>query len=174
MRRLLAGLACAALLSGCGVLDEEGPAAERTPDPAAYGPSQAVKRERPSFAAPEPVPPSAEVARALDAGGIGVVDLTGTVAIEPETLETASDATLEGVRWSSWGEGGAEGTGELVVLDCQPTCAGGGKDRVRATIRLSGVATCDGRRYFAGGEVVVAAEDTPSGEQPASYLRAPC
>ena len=174
MRRLLAGLACAVLLGGCGVLDEEGPAAERTPDPAVYGPAQAVKHERTPTEPPELVPPSAAVARALDGGQIGVVDLTGTVAIEPETLETASDATLEGVRWSSWGEGGAEGTGELVVLDCQPTCAGGGTDRVPATVRLSAVATCEGRRYFASGEVVLDPKDTPSGEQPASYLRAPC
>ena len=174
MRRLLTALLCAALLSGCGVLDDEGPAAERTPDPATYGPNQAVEREPPSFEAPKTAAPSAEVARALDAGGIGIVDLTGTIAIEPSTLETASDATLEGVRWSSWGEGGAEGSGELLLLDCQPTCAGGGTNRVPATVKLSGVKTCDGRRYFASGEVLLDPKATPSGQQPASYLRAPC
>ena len=173
MRRALALASVALLLAGCGVLDEEGPAAERTPDPATYGPARAVERERPSFEAPKPTAPTAEVARALDAGAIAVVDLTGTVAIEPGTLETASDATLEGVRWSEWGAGGAEGSGELALLDCQPTCAGGGTDRVPATIRLSGVKTCDGRRYFATGEVVLE-RDAPSGGQPASYVRAPC
>lgn len=174
MRRLLACLACGLSLAGCGVLDEAGPVAERTPDPATYGPREAVAREEPAFAAPKPAAPSAEVARALDGGAIGVVDLTGRVAIEPHSLEAASDATLEGVRWSSWGERAAEGAGELRRLDCQPTCAGGGDDRVPATIKLSGVTTCDGRRYFESGEVLVDPRDTPSGEQPATYVRAPC
>ena len=174
MRRLLASVACGLLLAGCGVLDEQGPAAERTPDPAAYGSRNAVTREQPAFDAPKLATPSADVARALDGGAIGIVDLTGTIGIEPATLETAADATLEGVRWSSWGEGGAEGAGELRMLDCQPTCAGGGSDRVPATIKLSGVKTCDGRRYFETGEVLLDPKDTPSGEQPATYLRAPC
>jgi len=165
----VAGVACALLLGGCGVLDEQGPAAERTPDPATYGPSTAVARDRPSFASTDARPPSAAVARALDGGQIGVVDLTGTIAIEPATLETSSDATLDGVRWSSWGSDGAEGSGELRSLDCQPTCARGGTDRVRATIKLTGSKLCDGRRYFETGELLV-----ESGRQPAAYVRAPC
>jgi hypothetical protein len=169
MRRLLACVACGLLLAGCGVLDEEGPAAERTPDPAVFGPEKAVERQPPTFEAPKLLPPSAEVARELEAGGIGVVDLTGRVAIEPGTLETASDATLEGLRWSDWGEAGARGTGELRLLDCQPTCSSGGTEHLAATVTLSGVKTCDGRRYFATGEV-----ELDSGRQPASYLRAPC
>jgi hypothetical protein len=102
------------------------------------------------------------------------VDLTGTVAIEPETLETSSDGTLEGLRWSSWGAEGAEGAGELRLLDCQPTCAGGGSERLPATIKLAGSKMCDGRRYFETGEVLLDAQDSPTGEQPATYLRAPC
>lgn len=169
MRRLFACAACALLLSGCGVLDEEGPGAERTPDPATYGPSKAVERERPGFEATKPRAPSAEVARALDGGQIGVVDLTGTIAIEPTALETSSDATLEGVRWSTWSADGAEGAGELRLLDCQPTCATGGTDRLQATIKLTGVKICDGRRYFETAEVLL-----DSGRRPATYLRAPC
>ena len=174
MRRLLACLACAVLVSGCGVLDDEGPAAERTPDPASYGPAKAVPREPPAFDAPQLKTPSAAVARALDGGQIGIVDLTGTIAIEPATLETASDATLEGLRWSAWSADGAEGAGELRLLDCQPSCAAGRTERVPATIKLSGVKTCDGRRYFETGEVQLDPKDSPYGEQPATYLRAPC
>ena len=169
MRPLLA-LLCFVALSGCGVLDEEGPAAERTPDPAVYGPSAAVPREQPPFDAPELQPPTPAVARALAGGQIAIVDLAGTVAIEPETLETSSDGTLSGVRWSSWGADGAVGEGELRLLDCQPNCAGGGAERLRATIKLSGVKTCDGRRYFETGEVLLDGR----AEQPATYLRAPC
>ena len=59
-------------------------------------------------------------------------------------------------------------------LTCQPTCASGGSERVPARIKLSGVKTCDGRRYFERGEVLLDPKDTPSGAQPATYLRAPC
>jgi hypothetical protein len=174
MRRLLALLGCGVVLTGCGVLDEQGPAAERTPDPAVYGPAESLPREPPTFDAPKLRPPTAAVERALEGGQIGIVDLTGTVAIEPDTLETSSDGTLEGLRWSSWGADGADGTGELRLLDCQPTCAGGGSDRLPATIKLTGSKTCDGRRYFETGEVRLDAQDSPTGEQPATYLRAPC
>ena len=79
------------------------------------------------------------------------------------------------MRWSSWSADGAEGAGELRLLDCQPSCAGRRqRPRCRATIKLSGVKTCDGRRYFETGEVLLDPQDSPTGEQPATYLRAPC
>ena len=174
MRRRLALALCGLSLAGCGVLDDEGPAVAGTPDPAAYGPGGAVARATPAFEAPELSAPTGAVAQALDDGEIGVVDLTGTVAIEPSTLDTASDATLERVRWSRWDEDGAQGTGELRLLDCQPTCVSGGTDRVPATITLTGVKTCDGRRYFETGAVRLVTKDSPSGEPPATYIRAPC
>jgi len=43
-----------------------------------------------------------------------------------------------------------------------------------ATVELSGLKTCDGRRYFDHAEVRVDPKVAPSGMQPASYLRAPC
>jgi hypothetical protein len=172
--RSLAVLTLFVLLAGCGVLDDEGPALTNAPDPAVYGPEQAVPREQPPFDAPKLAEPAEGVARALDAGQIGVVDLTGTVAIQPDTLETASDQTLEGVRWSRWDAGGAEGEGSLRALTCQPTCASGGTKTVPARVRLTGVRVCDGRQYYERGEVLLDPKDTPSGSQPATYLRAPC
>jgi hypothetical protein len=166
---------CLALLvAGCGVLDDEGPALTNAPDPAVYGPEAAVEREQPPFDAPKLTEPPADVAHALDTGAIGVVDLTGRVAIEPSSLETASDATLEQLRWGSWDERGAEGTGRLRALTCQPTCASGSTRTVAARIRLSGVKVCDGRQYYERGEVLLDPKDTPSGSQPATYVRAPC
>jgi hypothetical protein len=165
------------LFAGCGVLDDEGPAPSGKPDPAVYGPPQAVPT---TSAATVPVPParepSASVARALDGGAIAVVDLSGAVAIEPESLETASDLTLEGVHWSHWGDDGASGSGRLRVLTCQPTCASSGVKEVAARVTLSGVKRCDGRNYFERGEVLIDPKDTPSGsgDQPATYVRAPC
>ena len=167
-------LCLALLVAGCGVLDDEGPALTNAPDPAVYGPEHAVDREPPAFDAPKLAEPPPEVARSLDAGAIGVVDLTGTVAIEPSSLETASDATLEEIRWSSWDEHGAEGSGRLRALTCQPTCAGGSTKTVAARIELSGVKVCGGRQYYERGEVLVDPKDTPSGSQPATYVRAPC
>jgi hypothetical protein len=178
MRRLL-GVALAGLaLAGCGVLDDEGPAVQSKLDPAVYGPARATQSASPPpvGAPPALVKPSASVARALDDGAVAVVDPGGVVAIRPERLETSSDASLSGLRWTRWGADGAEGSGEFRILTCQPTCASGGSDRVPARITLSGVKTCSGRRYFERGEVVLDVKDTPSGSgaQPAAYLRAPC
>ena len=173
MRRV-AVLASVVLLAGCGVLDDEGPAVQGKPDPAVYGPSSAVPGQEPAAQAPPERTPSPEVASALASGGIAVVDATGAVLVKPSVLETSSDGRVEDVRWSGWDADGAAGTGEFVVLTCQPTCASGGTDRVPARITLSGVKTCSGRRYFSAGEVLIDPRATPSGAQPATYLRAPC
>lgn len=162
--RAVVVIVAALLAAGCGVLDDEGPAVQGTPDPAVYGPPSAVPREQPAFTAPRPV------AARLDRGAIGVVDLAGEVAIEPTSLDTASDATLTGVRWSSWGVDGARGTGTLRVLNCQPSCAAGGSEELRARITLSGVRVCEGRRYFASGSV----ELVGGSRRPFSYVGAPC
>jgi hypothetical protein len=177
MKRFLVVLLAGTLVAGCGVLDDEGPAPLGKPDPAVYGPAEAVPTTSPATVPAPPVrEPSAVVARALDGGAIAVVDLTGAIAIEPESLDTASDVTLEGVRWSHWGADGAEGSGRLRMLTCQPTCASSGTKEVAARVVLSGVKRCEGRSYFAGGEVLIGPKDTPSGsgDQPATYLRAPC
>jgi hypothetical protein len=175
MRLVLLLLVCVSF-AGCGVLDDKDPAVLGQPDPAVYGPSTADPSASPTLPEPRLVPPSGAVARKLDGGSIGVVDLSGIVGIEPESLETASDVTLEGVRWTRWEASGAEGSGRLRMLTCQPTCATGGFEEVAAQVTLSGVKVCDGRRYFERGSVAIAVKDTPSGsgDQPATYLRAPC
>jgi hypothetical protein len=170
--RLLVCVVLALGLCGCGVLDEEGPAAPKPPDPAVYGPSEPAKPADPTLAAPRLVEPAPAVARKLDDGAIGVVDLSGTVAIEPSSLDTASDLTLSGVRWTSWGAGGASGAGTLRIVTCQPTCASSSVKDVPARIELSGVKSCSGRRYFARGQVLVDGADADS--EPATYVRAPC
>jgi hypothetical protein len=170
MRRWL--ILCAIALSGCGVLDEAGPAAPKPPDPAVYGPSKPDKPADPTLTVPRMVEPAPAVARALDDGAIGVVDLSGTVAIEPSSLDTASDLTLSGVHWTSWGAGGATGAGTLRIVTCQPTCASSGTKDVPARIELSGVKSCSGRRYFAHGRVLVDPADAAS--EPVTYVRAPC
>jgi hypothetical protein len=169
-------LVCAAglalVLSGCGVLDDEGPAAPKPPDPAVYGPSEPSKTADPTIPVPRLVAPSPTVARALDRGEIGVVDLSGAVGIEPAALDTAADLSLSGVHWTSWGAEGASGVGTLRIVTCQPSCAASAFKDVPARIELSGVKTCSGRRYFERGRVLIDPKD--SATEPVTYLRAPC
>ena len=170
---VLLGLVCA----GCGVLDDVGPATQATPDPALYGPSEATSNESPrssELPVPPETTPSPEVASELDAGQVGVVDMGGAVGVKPASLDTASDLTVSRLRWSAWDESGAEGEGTLRMPTCQPTCAAGATIELEARVELSGLKTCDGRRYYDHAEVRIDPKVAPSGLQPASYLRAPC
>jgi hypothetical protein len=166
-RRALAAAALALLAAGCGSSDER--AAAPTVDLSKYGPRHAVAGHRPVALVPKLRPLAPGVARELRAGVVAVVAVDGTVGVRPIALEMASDARLERLSWSQWTASEAQGRGQLRVLDCQPTCASGHPRTVAATVRLSDVRTCAGTRYFGVAEVTVAA-----GEQPASYVRAPC
>jgi hypothetical protein len=176
--RVLTLALLALALSGCGVLDDTGPATQATPDPALYGPSQATNNDSPASSELPPPPkvaPSREVASELDAGKVGIVSVTGLVGVEPASLDTASDLTVTELRWTAWDASGATGTGRLRLPTCQPDCAAGTVVEVPARVELSAVKTCDGRRYFDHAEVVIVdPRDAPSGMQPASYVRAPC
>ena len=57
---------------------------------------------------------------------------------------------------------------------CQPTCASGGTERVPARITLTGVKTCPGGGTSRPVRCWIDPKATPSGQQPATYLRAPC
>jgi len=177
MRLRLLALVVLLALSGCGVLDDVGPATQATPDPALYGPSEATSNESPrssELPVPPETTPSAEVASELDAGQVGVVDMGGAIGVKPASLDTASDLTVSDLHWTAWDASGATGEGRLRLPTCQPTCAAGGTTQLEATVELSGLKTCDGRRYFDHAEVRVDPKVAPSGMQPASYVRAPC
>jgi hypothetical protein len=157
----------AVALAGCGAAAGQ-PAAPAI-DMARYGPRHAVARSGPA-AAPLAKPRlTGALDRRLRNGEIAVVDVGGKAGIRPPVLETSSDAAVEKLSWSSWGGSEASASGELRVLDCQPSCATGHTRRVAATVRLSDVRVCDGRRYFGTASVTVA-----EGAPPASYVRAPC
>jgi hypothetical protein len=138
-------------------------------DPKVYGPPEAVPRQAPEIAIPQLQSPSQKVVRELEAGEIGVVGMTGVIGVRPKVLDTASDVRIESLTWSRWGADGAVGEGEMRLRECQPTCAGGRTKSTPATVTLSGVRKCRGRSYFEAAEVRVT-----SGDQPATYVRAPC
>jgi hypothetical protein len=168
MMRIVCLLLLGVLAAGCG---ESGGRAAATPtiDLSRYGPRHAVAREQPPAPLVRPKPAGSAIERALGAGVVGVVDVSGTVGVRPTVLETASDAQLVRLTWSSWSPAGAEARGELRVLDCQPSCATGHTKRLPARVKLTGVQVCDGRRYYQAAEVTLA-----SGAPPTSYVRAPC
>ena len=168
--RLALVVVCAVVFAGCGVLDDEGPALSQGPDPKIYGPSEAVPREAPEIPIPRLDSPSKEVAQELEAGEIGVVGMTGVIGVRPKVLDTANDVRIEALTWSRWGSDGAVGEGEMRLRECQPTCAGGRTkiDRRRRS-RCPASGSAAGRSYFEAAEVRVT-----TGDQPATYVRAPC
>ena len=160
MKRLLV---LALVLAGCGSSSSELPAATPTIDMSQFGPRHAV-----AGATPAPIELPA-LHGSVPAGEVGVVDISGLVSARPGTLQTSTDGSLQRLAWSSWSADGASASGEFRVLDCQPNCATGHTRTVPATVELSGVKTCEGRRYFGRAVVKLA-----SGPAPSSYVRAPC
>jgi len=175
--RLIALCVMAGLAAGCGVTPDEhviNPAAPPL-DPHKYGPRQAAASVPIAVDRPHARPASSAVASRLEAGVVGVVDLSGAVGVRPRTLETSADATLQDLRWSRWDASGAQGSGRLRILDCSPSCAIGRPRLIPATVTLSAVRECSGRFYFDAAAVRIDPAASPvRGEQPATYVRAPC
>jgi hypothetical protein len=105
-------------------------------------------------------------------GTLYVVDLTNVGAVKPAKVAFASDATLLHVQWSSWGGSAAVGHGTAVVRLCQPDCATGRIVPYPATVKLSGVKSCDHARFYVDSSVVA---DTRRGPwHLGSFMRNPC
>ena len=73
-------------------------------------------------------------------------------AQRPATLELTGDGTLfvQHVQWNSWGGATATGSGNAEYHGCTPNCASAPVHTALVSIRLSGIRTCGGRRYYAG------------------------
>jgi hypothetical protein len=158
----------AVLLAGCG--GERESASQPPPMPKGdFGPVKPGKGERARPVAPPSRKAPAAVAAELAGGAVGVVGVDGAIGIRPPKLAVSSDGTLEDLKWSSWGSTAAVGGGRLRVLDCDPTCAGGGIEHVSVKVRLSAPRLCGAATYF-DRAVLTGGGANP----PASYVRAPC
>ena len=182
MSRRLATLACltalaAPLLAGCGEAEEaappQRPAQVKDPDVRAEEIRRATRgiEHVPTMAAAR-ARPNAEMQARLDAGEVAVVDLTGRIGIRPARLEIASGGLLTKIEWTRWDAEGAEGTGDLRALVCDPDCARGVLEYRDVRIELSRPTACPRGRFF--GASAVEARDTRPADQPTSYLAAPC
>jgi hypothetical protein len=171
MRRAACLLAMCLAAAGCGAAGEDSqppvvPLATGTPEAGSL-----VSEPEPTQAALD-ARPGRRMAARLGAGEVAVVDLTGRIGIRPRALAFAKGGRMEGVEWSTWSDRRAEGTGRMVGVICNPTCAQGTTITVPATITLTRPVACPRGRFFGRGEVDVASSD-PDAES-TSWLAAPC
>jgi hypothetical protein len=109
----------------------------------------------------------------LGAGGIGVVDLANRVSIEPAKMDVNREQTLDGLRWSGWGNPSATGRGGVDTLICDPTCANGTRERSTAVIVLSKPRRCSGQRFYTRSTMTYREPETGRTRAPDTYLRTP-
>ncbi|QHC32914.1 MULTISPECIES: hypothetical protein [unclassified Streptomyces] len=86
-------------------------------------------------------PPTASVSPTARAGDRVLVDCFSHRNVRPTDFILAcgdGNSRLKGLNWTSWGAGGATGTGTNWVNDCKPYCAAGTFHPYPVVIRLSG------------------------------------
>ena len=173
MRRAASLLLLALVLGACGSSDDDRPSSPALPAASGGTPEagSAAAEPQPTKAA-EDAKPAPAIAARLDAGEVALVDLTGKIGIRPRAFEFAKGGRMEGVRWTRWTDREAEGTGRMVGLVCDPTCAQGTTITVPATITLSRPVACPRGRFFDRGRIE-AQSDEPDAES-TSWLAAPC
>lgn len=81
-------------------------------------------------AGPTPVPPPKLPSDLYTSGGAGYTQRPGTIIV-------GNHSVIEGIVWQSWGAETATGTGELVGVECDPSCAEGPETRDSVTLRAS-------------------------------------
>jgi hypothetical protein len=170
-RALSCLLAACLAVAGCGGGDggEERatPAAGVGSEPPATSPSVDA------VTTPQPLHYLAGAKAALAAGRIAVVDLSNRAGVEPATMDVNREQTLDGLRWSGWGNASATGRGKVDTLVCDPTCATGRREQSTAVIVLSKPRRCGGRRFYTRSSMTYEEPDTNRTRAPDTYLRTP-
>lgn len=160
---------CGLAIAACGeeVPDVGDPGAASAPPPATAGPGatsedprlvRRLRRRQPDRA---------------PRGSVVVVDVTGDdLTGRPPQIEFAKDGTLSELHWTGWGSEEAVGRGAVAMLDCTPSCARGLRRRSVATIRLTRLKRCGGRRYYDSAEVTFGTGAERSHAR--AFIGAPC
>lgn len=177
MRRMLLLLLC---LPAAGCAFGGGDDDERRPIALVDDGVSAENAARPAHEIADPLPtpaalaarPDASLRARLDAGESALVDRVGRIGIRLRTIEFAKGGRMEDVEWSRWTDRAAEGSGRMIGVVCDPTCAQGTRIAVPATIALSDPVACPGGRFFDRARIEVASDDPEA--QPTSWLAAPC
>ena len=83
----------------------------------------------------------------------GVVNCKGKAIVQPKEINlSCADANLivTGVKWSTWTNNMASGTGTLVWNPCIPTCVAGKAEKFPAKVTLGRLASGAGVSVFSG------------------------
>jgi hypothetical protein len=177
-RLLLAALLAALLCAGC-FADDEQPAAPKPASTVDDGVS-AEDAARPVLSIAEAEPtraalaakPSAALRARLEAGAVALVDLEGAMAIRPDAITFAKGGRLVELDWARWDDRGAQATGRMEGVVCDPDCARGRTISAPATITLSKPVACPRGRFFDLGRIEVESDDPDADSN--SWLAAPC
>lgn len=88
-------------------------------------------------------------------------DAAYQVAEEPGQIQVDNHDVLTGLSWQSWGGAQASGIGTLNHRICDPHCAGGYDVQLSASVTLSEIVDCGGRRQYRS-LTITASGDVPS------------
>ena len=87
-------------------------------------------------------------------------------------MDVNAEQTLDGLRWSGWGNASATGRGKVDTLVCDPTCATGRREHSSAEIVLSKPRRCGGR-FYTRSSMTYEEPGTHRTRAPDTYLRTP-
>jgi hypothetical protein len=161
-------LAACLALTACGGDDPEQPRADGVGGEPAAAPASV-----PPEATVQPLAFGPGVRAGLASGRVAVVDLKNRVGIEPRQMAVNREQTLDGLRWSTWGQARTTGRGQVETLVCEPTCATGRLDSSTAVIVLSRPRRCGDRRFYTRSSMTYEDADTGRTRAPDTYLRTP-
>jgi hypothetical protein len=167
---LICVLAACLVAVGCGGSDKERAA---MPAPGSGGAPPVATASVAPEATAQPLGYAAGARARLAGGAIGVVDLANRVAIAPGRMDVNSEQTLDGLRWSGWGNASATGRGDVDTVVCDPTCATGRLEHSSAVIVLSKPRRCGGARFYTRSTMTYKEPRTGRTRAPDTYLRTP-
>ena len=93
------------------------------------------------------VPAGATGTTTASAVYVETIDSTGPEQ-RPAGLTLDNHDTIDGLTWAAWGSPTTTGRGTVHIDDCDPDCASGHDQDIRATITLTDIKTVDGHQEY--------------------------